>query len=87
MASAVESVVLGFFRLTPSEVDGVLPALLQFDVREEIEGRHDVEVFLRGVLQGGVELLEHTFEPEVGELVFEPLGVRHARVLLMTKAS
>jgi hypothetical protein len=39
------------------------------------------------VLQGGVELLEHTFEPEVGELVFEPLGVRHARVLLMTKAS
>jgi hypothetical protein len=32
-------------------------------------------------------LLEHAFEAEIGELVFEPLGVRHGRVLLMTKAS
>jgi hypothetical protein len=52
-----------------------------------MKGRDHVEVFLRGLLQGGVELLEHAFETEVGELVFQSLGVRHTRVLLSTKAS
>ena len=41
--------------LAPSEVDGVVPAVLQFEVRQEIEGRDHVEVSLRGLLQGGVE--------------------------------
>ena len=48
--------------LAPSEMDGVVPALLQFEVREEREGRDHIEVFLRRLLQGGVELLEHAFE-------------------------
>ena len=73
--------------LAPSEVDGVVPAVLQFEVREEMERRDHTEVSLHGLLQRGVELLEHAFEPEVGELVFQSLGVRHTRVLLSTKAS
>jgi hypothetical protein len=42
---------------------------------------------LRGLLQGGLELLKHAFAPEIGELGFEPLGGCHARVLLSTQAS
>ena len=73
--------------LAPSEVDGVMPAVLQFEVSQEIESRHHAEISLRGLLQRGVELLQHAFKTEVGELVFEPLRVRHDCVLLMTKAS
>jgi hypothetical protein len=73
--------------LALSEMDGIVPAVLQFEIREETKGRDHIEVFLHRLLQGGVELLEHAFEPEIGELVFEPLGVRHGRVLLITKAS
>src|SRR5215475_14591959 len=73
--------------LAPAEMDSVVPAVLQFEVRQEMEGRKHAEVSLRGLLQRGVELLKHTFKVEVGELVFEPLRVCHARVLLMTKAS
>ena len=73
--------------LAPSEMDGIVPDVLQFEIREESEGLDHIEVFLRRVLQGSVELLEHAFEPEVSELVFELLGVRHTRVLLSTKAS
>ena len=74
-------------RLAPSQMDGVVPAVLQFEVCEEREGGDYVEVFLRRLLQGRVELLEHAFEAEVGELLFEPLRVHHVRVLLSTKAS
>src|SRR5262249_32610090 len=90
MVVEVELVNRQFFGeggLAPAEMDGVVPAVLQFEVRQEIEGCNNIEVSLRGLLQRGVELLEHAFETEVGELVCEPLGVRHARVLLITKAS
>jgi hypothetical protein len=73
--------------LAPSEMDGVVPALLQFDVREEREGRDNAEVCLRSLLQGGLQVLEQAVEAEGGELVFEPWGVRHVRVLVMTKAA
>ena len=71
----------------PSEMEGVWPAVLQFEVSEEREGRHPVEVFRRRLLQGGVEGLEQACAAAVGELVGEPWGVRHARVLWMTQAS
>ena len=70
--------------LAPSEMDGVVPTVLQFEVSEESEGRNHMEIFLCGLLSGGVELREHAFEPEIGALVFEPFGVRHARVFWMT---
>jgi hypothetical protein len=83
----IDGVLFFECRLPPSEVDGLVPAVLQFNVRQEIQGCHDVKVFLCGVLPGRVELLEPPLEAEVSELVFEPLGVGHGRVLLMTKAS
>ena len=73
--------------LAPSQENGVVPALLQFDVSQEIEGRDHIEIFLRGLRQGGVEVLEHAFETEVRELVLEALRVRHDLFLFMTKAS
>ena len=90
MVVKVELVNRQFFgeaRLALPEVDGVVPAVLQFEVRQEMERRDYIEVSLHGLLQRGVELLEHAFETEVGELVFQSLGVRNTRVLLGTKAS
>src|SRR5438876_3480220 len=73
--------------LAPPEVDGVVPAVLQCEVRQERERRDHMEVALHGVLQRGVELLEHACETEVGACVLQALGVRPTRVLLRTKAS
>jgi hypothetical protein len=74
-------------RLAPPEVDGVMPAVLQFEVSQEIEGRNHVAIFLRGLLSGGVEVLEHAFETEVRQLVLQALSFCHDLFLVMTKAS
>src|SRR6266487_5585846 len=55
--------------LAPSQMDSVMPAVLQFEVRQKIERRHYIEVSLRGLLQRDIELLKHALEPEGGELV------------------
>ena len=73
--------------LAPPEENRVLPALLQFDIGQEVEGSNHVEIFLCGLLQGGVELLEHAFETQVRQLVLQALACRHDLFLLMTKAS
>jgi hypothetical protein len=74
-------------RLPPAAGDSVVPAGLQCDVGEEIEGRDYRQGVLHGLRQGGGEGLAQAVAAEVGALVFEPLGVGQARVLLMTQAS
>src|SRR6202040_1409332 len=73
--------------LAPPEVKGVMPAVLQCEVSQEIEGRNPVEIFLRGLLSEGVEGLEHAFETEVRQLVLQALSFCHDLCLVMPKAS
>jgi len=51
--------------LAPPLENGALPALLDFDVSEQREGSDHIEVFHRGLLQGGVEVMEHIVEAGV----------------------
>src|SRR5262245_51561163 len=50
------------FGLAPSQGNGVVKALLEFNVGEAAERREEIEIMLCGVLYDGAELLGHAFE-------------------------
>jgi hypothetical protein len=68
-------------------MNGIVPTVLECEVCQEIAGRNHVQVFLGSLLQGGVQVLAHAFEAQVGERVLQALVFRPVCVLLMTKAS
>lgn len=53
---------IGEFRLSPSQGDGVLKALLELDVGESTQRTQEVEILRGGGLDDGVKLIGHGFE-------------------------
>jgi hypothetical protein len=73
--------------LAPPLENGTVPAVLQFNCGQQMEGGDHIQVFRCGLLQGRIEVMEHPGKPQGFQLVLEALGVRHDLFLLMTKAS
>jgi hypothetical protein len=73
--------------LTPPQGDGVVQALLAFDVSEAAERGEEIEIVLGGVLHDLVKVIGHAFEAEVNECVFELLLGRHGFLLLRMNVS
>jgi hypothetical protein len=78
---------VGEFGLTPLQGDGVVKALLAFDVREAAEGGEGIEIVLDGVLDEVVEVIGHAFETEVDACVFERLWGRQGFLLVRMNVS
>jgi hypothetical protein len=78
---------VGEFGLTPPEGNGVVKALLAFDVSEAAERGEGIEIVLGGVLYDVVEVIGHAFEAAVNEFVFELLLGRHGFLLLRMNVS
>jgi hypothetical protein len=90
MVVEVELVNGAFFfepRLAPPLENGTVPAVLQFNRGQEVEGGDHIKVFLCGLLQGRIEVMEHPSKTQGFQLVLEAIGIRHDLFLLMTKAS
>jgi hypothetical protein len=73
--------------LTPPQGDGVVKALLAFDVSEAAERGEGIEMVLGGVLDDVVEGIGHAFEAEVNEFVCELLVGRHGFLRLRMNGS
>ena len=82
--------MVSFYRgigLLPSQGDGVVKPLLQFDVGEPAEGDEEVQIGRCRLRHGGLEVIGHAFEAQVDEFGFEVLHGAHERFLLIMKVS
>jgi hypothetical protein len=73
--------------LAPAQRDGLVPALLQFNVGKLMQGSAESPIRLLGLVDHGVEWLGHALEAPRGPLVLEAVECGPGVFLLITKAS